>query len=150
MWDKKRRSKMMSLIRSNSNKSKELRLIVILREFGITDWRRHQPLPGKPDFVFRREKVCVFVGGCFWYGCPKCYRAPETNPEFWSGKIVRNRARDRKVNRLLRTDGWAVVRIWEHSLKNHMRNAQRLKIGTQRFLIEREARPGTPRSTSRG
>ncbi|MBI1320197.1 MAG: DNA mismatch endonuclease Vsr [Candidatus Hydrogenedens sp.] len=133
MWDKKRRSEMMSLIRSNGNKSTELRLIVILRAYGITGWRRGQPLPGKPDFVFRRERVCIFVDGCFWHGCLKCYKAPETNPEFWSGKVLRNRARDRKVNRLLRKDGWTVVRIWEHSLKNHSRIAQRLNLALNRF-----------------
>jgi len=133
MWDKKRRSEMMSLIRSNGNKSTELRLILILRAHGITGWRRGQPLPGKPDFVFRKERVCVFVDGCFWHGCPKCYKAPETNPEFWSGKVLRNRARDRKVNRLLRKDGWTVVRIWEHSLKNHSRIAQRLSSALNRI-----------------
>jgi DNA mismatch endonuclease (patch repair protein) len=106
----------MSLIRSRGNKATELRLIEIFREFHITGWRRNQPLFGRPDFTFRRERVVVFVDGCFWHGCPKCYKRPGSNQEFWDTKIGNNRKRDRLVNRELRHEGWKVVRIWQHQL----------------------------------
>ena len=116
IWSKQKRSEVMSLIRSRGNKATELRLIEIFREFHITGWRRNQPLFGKPDFTFRRERVVVFVDGCFWHGCPKCYKRPGSNQEFWDTKIANNRKRDRRISRELRQEGWKVVRIWQHQL----------------------------------
>lgn len=87
IWSKKKRSEVMSLIRSRGNKETELRLIAIFREHGITGWRRNQALFGKPDFTFRRERVVVFVDGCFWHGCPKCYKRPKSNRKFWDPKM---------------------------------------------------------------
>ncbi|MHB1237746.1 MAG: hypothetical protein ACYCY7_09300 [Gallionella sp.] len=106
----------MSLIRSRGNKATELRLIEIFREHGIIGWRRNQPLLGKPAFTFRRERVVVFVDGCFWHGCPKCYQRPSSNRKFWDAKVEANRKRDRFVNRELRNLGWHVVRLWQHQL----------------------------------
>lgn len=117
----------MSLIRSRGNKATELRLIAIFREFGITGWRRNQILFGKPDFTFRRGKVVVFVDGCFWHGCPKCYRRPRSNQEFWDKKIAANRKRDRHVNRELRLLGWQVLRVWQHQLDKPKRVAGRIE-----------------------
>jgi DNA mismatch endonuclease (patch repair protein) len=75
--------------------------------------------PGvRPDFVFPRERVAVFVDGCFWHGCPKHFRMPVGNRSCWRKKMSGNRARDRLVNRRLRASGWRVVRIWEHELAN--------------------------------
>jgi len=113
----------MSLIRSRGNKATELRLIENFREHGITGWRRNQKLVGKPDFTFRRERVVVFVDGCFWHGCPKCYQRPKSNRKFWDEKIAANRKRDRLVNRELRKLGWHVVRLWQHQLAKPARVA---------------------------
>lgn len=118
---KEKRSEVMSLIRSRGNKATELRLIEIFREYGITGWRRNQALLGKPDFTFRRERVVVFVDGCFWHGCPKCYKRPGSNQEFWDTKIATNRKRDRHVSRELSRLGWHVIRIWQHQLKKPRR-----------------------------
>lgn len=118
MWSKKKRSEMMSLIKSKGNKSTELRLIEIFKAYGITGWRRGQKLPGRPDFTFRKERVVIFVDGCFWHGCPECYKRPSTNTEFWDEKFRKNKKRDEKVSRELRQMGWKVVRIWEHQLKH--------------------------------
>ncbi len=52
------------------------------------------PLPGKPDFAFPRRRVAVFMDGCFWHGCPKCYTRPKTNRAFWDKKRTDNMARD--------------------------------------------------------
>jgi DNA mismatch endonuclease (patch repair protein) len=117
VFTKEKRSEVMSLIRGKGNKRTEGALIKIFKEYGITGWRRHLKLPGKPDFTFSKERLTVFVDGCFWHGCPKCYRAPKGNRKFWETKVSRNRERDREVNRELRLRGWRVLRIAEHSLK---------------------------------
>jgi DNA mismatch endonuclease (patch repair protein) len=91
-------------------------LAKLLRAHGFTGWRRHTSLFGKPDFTFRRERVVVFVDGCFWHGCPKHSNMPVNNRIFWQRKLSNNKARDRLVSRMLRKDGWRVVRIWEHDL----------------------------------
>ena len=141
-----KRSEVMSLIRGRGNKDTELRMIALMRAHGITGWRRHVPLTLKvggpkskvqssmkrrvgratgrvrPDFVFRREKVVVFVDGCFWHGCPKPKHAPlpKNRAEWWAAKLAGNKARDRLVTRTLRAKGWRVVRVWECALaKKH-------------------------------
>jgi len=106
----------MSRIRSHGNKATELRLVEILWTYRISGWRRKQKLPGNPDFVFRKERVCIFVDGCFWHGCPQCYRRPGSNRKYWDEKVRKNRSRDRSVTSQLRKDGWRVLRIWEHEL----------------------------------
>lgn len=113
----------MSRVRSANNARTELALIAVFRELRITGWRRRQPLFGKPDFVFRKYRVAIFVDGCFWHSCPRHATFPKQNAAFWEEKLTRNRARDRLVNRTLRRDGWRVVRIWEHELKAKHRTA---------------------------
>jgi DNA mismatch endonuclease (patch repair protein) len=112
-----KRSEVMSRIRGTRNKDTELRLIQIFRTNGIIGWRRGSKLAGKPDLVFPKLKLAVFVDGCFWHGCPKHATWPKTRAAFWLAKITGNKARDRRVNRALRERGWVVVRIWEHELK---------------------------------
>ena len=116
----------MRAVRSHGNLSTELRMIAIFRLHGITGWRRHQKLPGKPDFIFRKARVAVFIDGCFWHSCPKHVRAPPSNVEYWTAKLARNLSRDRKVNSTLRRAGWRVVRVWEHALGEPARVASRL------------------------
>lgn len=113
-----KRSAVMSLIRSRGNRATELRLIALMREHGITGWRRGQVVFGKPDFVFRRERVAVFVDGCFWHGCPKPRHSPppKNHAEWWAAKLGRNKARDASVTRTLQDKGWRVLRIWECDL----------------------------------
>jgi DNA mismatch endonuclease, patch repair protein len=106
----------MAQVKSRGNKSTEKQLIGALREAGIKGWRRGYPLFGNPDFVFRKERVAVFVDGCFWHGHPRKCRIPQTNREYWIKKIGRNKKRDRQVTRHLLKKGWIVVRIWEDSV----------------------------------
>jgi DNA mismatch endonuclease (patch repair protein) len=116
----------MARVKSYGNLSTELRLRSVFRQFKITGWRRHFPIQGRPDFVFRRERLAIFVDGCFWHGCPKCYKRPRTNPRFWREKYKYNAARDRLNTLALRKSGWVVVRIWEHELKTPYRVARRI------------------------
>ena len=81
-------------------------------------FRKHVPdLPGRPDVVFQKAKVAVFIDGDFWHG----YRFPEWEhkvSDFWKNKIGKNRARDQKNFRKLRTMGWRVIRIWQHEVRD--------------------------------
>lgn len=89
-------------------------------------------MPGKPDFIFPKLKLAVFVDGCFWHGCPKHATWPKSRAAFWAAKLTGNKARDRRVNRELRKRGWKVLRIWEHELKR--RNEPRLVRRLHRHL----------------
>lgn len=104
----------MASIRGRGNESTEVALAQAFRRHGITGWRRHQPLHGTPDFVFRAARVCVFVDGCFWHGCPAHCRTPKTSREYWTKKISGNARRDLETTERLKTSGWTVIRVWEH------------------------------------
>jgi DNA mismatch endonuclease (patch repair protein) len=116
VFSKAKRSEVMSRIRGRGNKETELALASLFRRQGITGWRRHPRIFGKPDFVFPKSRLAVFVDGCFWHGCPKHCNQPANNREFWRKKLAANKARDRKVSRALRTAGWRILRIWGHEL----------------------------------
>jgi DNA mismatch endonuclease (patch repair protein) len=129
VFTSRKRSKVMARIRSSGNKDTELKLVAMLREHRVTGWRRGWPLLGKPDFVFARMRVAVFVDGCFWHGCHRHGRVPASNRRYWFNKLIRNKTRDRAVTRTLRSSGWRVLRIWEHELtpKNSNRLLQRIR-----------------------
>ena len=124
----------MSRIRGRGNKATEIALAKLFQRNKITGWRRNQKVFGKPDFVFYKLKLAIFVDGCFWHGCPKHGTQPAGNRSFWKQKFARNLARNRLVNRTLRLAGWQVLRIWEHDLhratkrraNKHKRNEARL------------------------
>lgn len=67
------------------------------------------------DIAFSKQKLAVFVDGCFWHGCPEHGTHPSANAAWWSKKLAANRARDEDTNQLLRTAGWRVLRFWEHT-----------------------------------
>jgi DNA mismatch endonuclease, patch repair protein len=119
VFTKIKRSEVMSRIRGRGNKETELVLAALLRAHGITGWRRHQPLFGKPDFSFRQDRVVIFVDGCFWHGCPQHTNTPVNNRPFWQKKLAANKRRDRLVTKTLRQQGWHVLRIWEHDLSKN-------------------------------
>jgi len=117
VFTKAKRSAVMARIQGKGNKATELALILLLRQHHLKGWRRNQPVFGRPDFVFRRGRITVFVDGCFWHGCPTHFKLPLNNQLFWRAKFEQNRARDKLVNRTLKALGWKVVRIWEHDLR---------------------------------
>jgi DNA mismatch endonuclease (patch repair protein) len=86
-------------------------------------YRVRNRLPGRPDVVFARERVAVFVDGCFWHRCPLHATRPAVNAEFWKRKLSRNVERDIEVTRMLRREGWLVVRCWEHEVDKRPQEA---------------------------
>ena len=106
----------MSRIKGRGNKDTELAMIRIMRKHHISGWRRNYDLFGKPDFVFPKQRVALFVDGCFWHMCPKHFNMPQNNRAFWEKKLLGNKVRDGVVVRTLRQGNWKVVRIWEHEL----------------------------------
>ena len=112
-----KRHEIMAAIHSKNTHSTERRLRAGLASARISGWRMNaKDLAGKPDFVFDEKKIAVFVDGCFWHGC-KCKRLSKTHRSFWKNKIETNIARDKRVSRELRQQGWKVIRIREHELK---------------------------------
>ena len=136
VFETAKRSEVMSRIRGKGNKTTELALAAAFRKVGIKGWRRHtvlkvklkpnrsyvvdakrQILTVKPDFVFRKERVAVFVDGCFWHQCPLHSKIPESNREFWEQKLRKNVERDQRTDKALKAKGWKTFRLWEHELK---------------------------------
>lgn len=111
---RERRSWNMSRIRSTDT-ALERTLRTALWKKGIR-YRRNTKLPGKPDIVLPKEKIAIFIDGCFWHGCPLHSRIPKSNVEYWGKKISRNRERDRETAKALQQDGWTVVRFWGHEI----------------------------------
>jgi DNA mismatch endonuclease (patch repair protein) len=108
-----KRSWVMSRIRSRDTKI-EKNMASLLRKNKI-HYRRFPRVFGSPDFVVEK-KILVFCDGDFWHGY--LYDRKKKPPKkFWRDKIERNMERDRKVSRKLRTDGWSVVRLWEHDIE---------------------------------
>ena len=95
----------------------ELRVRRLLHAAGLRYRVDVAPLRGlrsRADIVFTRQRIAVFIDGCFWHGCPAHGVAPKTNAEYWGPKLARNRARDLDVSKQLAESGWAVLRFWEH------------------------------------
>ncbi len=110
------RSKIMARVKSKGNKSTELKFIDALRAWSISGWRCRIDVLGKPDFVFSKEKIAMFIDGCFWHGCSKHCRLPATNVQYWVDKIQGNIRRDKQVTKEIKKRGWIVFRFWEHEL----------------------------------
>jgi DNA mismatch endonuclease, patch repair protein len=128
--DKARLSWHMAQIRSKGNKSTELKVVSLFRQHGITGWRRHWPVAGRPDFAFPKVKIAMFVDGCFWHGHNCRLFRHSQNADYWKTKIERNKKRDRRVNKTLRAAGWSVIRVWEC----HLKNPERIMRRISRFL----------------
>ena len=114
--DPEQRSRVMRAVPSK-NSAPEIALRKALWAAGLRGYRLHsKAAPGHPDVLFPVERLVVFVDGCFWHGCPSCYRAPKAHKEYWSMKVRRNKERDEKIVAECATKGWDVVRVWEHQL----------------------------------
>lgn len=90
----------------------------------------------RADLVFVRERIAVFVDGCFWHGCPKHVSRPRRNGGWWREKIAANAARDRSTTRLLRRNGWSVIRVWAHEAPERAAGRVRRTLLRRRTLLE--------------
>ena len=118
VFSKEQRSEIMRKVKSNCNKSTELKLIAFFKANGIKGWRRNYKLFGKPDFTFPKNKITIFVDGCFWHGHDCRNTKPKDNSDYWAKKRERNIRRDQEVTKALQERGWIVIRIWECELKD--------------------------------
>ena len=112
---KQQRSKTMSRIRSKWT-SQEKKIHNYLKSHKI----KHEMYPkinGKPDILLSNTKTVVFLHGCFWHKCSKCYKKPKTNKKYWNTKIENNVKRDQKNSKSLKKLGFNVISIWEHQVK---------------------------------
>ena len=117
IWDKKKRSEVMSKIRSKNTKP-ELTLRKALFARGFRYRMNYKKLPGKPDIVFTKYKVAIFIHGCFWHGhereiCKYAIGTPKTNIEYWTKKIASNKRRDNENTLKISSMGWNILTIWE-------------------------------------
>ncbi len=115
------RSKIMSKIRGKDTKP-EVKLRKALHKLGYRYSLRHRfkDYNFKPDIVLVSRRTCIFIDGCFWHKCPKCYRAPKSNKEYWIPKIEGNVIRDQRQNDYLKKNGWKVIRVWEHEINTDL------------------------------
>jgi DNA mismatch endonuclease (patch repair protein) len=109
------RRRCMSSVR-NKNTGLEMQLRRALWKAGLR-YSVNFKLPGKPDIAFPKRKIAIFIDGCFWHGCSIHGSIPKTNTDFWAAKIKGNIERDRRITDQLTTDGWTVIRVWEHEIK---------------------------------
>lgn len=108
----------------------------------------HAGLPGRPDIVFTRARLAVFVDGCFWHRCPEHGTLPRNNGAWWLAKLERNVARDRAKDAALRDLGWSVVHVWEH--ESPVAAADRIEVEWRALTASRPAGSPPRQTESRG
>jgi DNA mismatch endonuclease (patch repair protein) len=108
-----------SIMRSNKRRDTRPELLVrrLLHARGLryrVDHRVVQESRTRADIAFTRQRIAVFIDGCFWHSCPDHLHLPKANADYWVAKLARNVERDAEVTLLLRSLGWTVLRFWEH------------------------------------
>ncbi|MDY0170846.1 MAG: very short patch repair endonuclease [Thermoguttaceae bacterium] len=129
------RSRVMSQIKGK-NTTPERIIVRELRQRKIYFATHATKLPGKPDIVFRRIKLAVFIDGDFWHG----WRLPLWNhklSEKWQNKIARTRERDQQHFRQLRGEGWTVLRIWEHQVEQSLHDCVERILSVRSSLLKK-------------
>ena len=113
---KEDRSKCMSHIR-NKWTLPERKIHFYLKSKKIKH-KMHPKIKGSPDIFLSETNTVVFLHGCFWHKCQKCFKMPNTNRSYWLLKINRNKERDKVNEQLLKRNRYKVIKIWEHQIKN--------------------------------
>jgi len=130
---KNKRSDLMSKIRSRDTKFEREFISALKKTTKIKLKINVALIKGKPDIVFEKEKLCVFLDSDFWHGWQYPRWKHLLKNDFWWGKIENNRKRDRKTTIYLRKKGWKVLRIWEHEIK---KNPEKVISKIIKFLKE--------------
>ncbi|MBQ7727240.1 MAG: DNA mismatch endonuclease Vsr [Clostridia bacterium] len=136
VFSKEKRSDIMRQVRSKGNKSTELKLIEVFDSLGIKGWRRNYSVIGHPDFVFLKQRLAVFVDGCFWHGHDCRNTRPVNHADYWLAKRERNQKHDAEINRRFESRGWTVLRLWECELKKSNRAILEEKL--RRAILEED------------
>lgn len=128
------RSKIMSKIKGKNTKP-ELIVRSVCHQMGLRYRLHRKDLPGTPDLVFPKRRLCIFVHGCFWHRHPGCKYAytPKSRLDFWLPKFAKNVDRDWTAQQALHALGWKVVIVWECHTKDreNLRNEIRIALGTE-------------------
>ena len=127
-----RRSEIMSHIKS---KDTSIELLVRRKLFSMGYRYRvnYKALPGKPDIVFTKKKVAIFIHGCYWHGhdCGSRYaHSSQSNKMYWGTKIEQTKQRDEKHIQALEADGWTVIVLWECQIRQSFDQVIKLIIET--------------------
>ncbi|MBQ1411411.1 MAG: DNA mismatch endonuclease Vsr [Oscillospiraceae bacterium] len=130
IFQKDKRSQVMRQVKSQGNKTTEMKLISYFKSKKITGWRRNYKVKGHPDFVFLKTKIAVFVDGCFWHGHDCRNIHPVTNADFWDKKRQYNIEHDKRITSEFQSRGWQVIRIWECELKKKNRSVLEAKLAS--------------------
>jgi DNA mismatch endonuclease (patch repair protein) len=117
-----KRSEVMGRVKGK-NTTAELLVRGLLHKMGYRFRLHRSDLPGKPDIVLPKYRLCIFVNGCFWHQHPGCPRAtiPASNVDFWETKLMRTKERDHQNITALSKLGWRTMVIWECEIKNTSR-----------------------------
>lgn len=117
-----KRSDIMRAVKSRDSKI-ELEFRRLLWRKGFRYRKNARNYYGKPDIALRKYRTVIFIDSCFWHGCSEHCRMPSSKEDYWIPKIKRNQERDVEVNQHYKSEGWEVIRIWEHEISNNLENA---------------------------
>ena len=123
---KEQRSKTMSRVKSKWT-NPERKFHNYLKSYKIKH-KMYPKISGNPDILLIEENTAVFLQGCFWHKCPKHYRQPHSNKSYWLGKIKKNIVRDKRSYRILRQQGFKVLIVWEHDIKDMEKIIEKIKL----------------------
>ena len=118
IFTKKKRSEIMSMVRNKDSKI-EIKFRKALWKARLRYRKNSTKYFGKPDLIFKKRKIVIFIDSCFWHGCKKHGSMPKVRIKFWKAKLKRNKQRDKEVNRYYKKLDWKLFRIWEHDLKKN-------------------------------
>lgn len=116
---KEQRSRTMSKIKSKWTRQE--RIVHNFLKGNKVKHKMHPKIVGNPDITLRNKKIVVFLHGCFWHKCPKCFIKPKSNIKYWLPKIEKNIRRDKKNSEALKKRGFKVIKIWEHEAKGNIK-----------------------------
>jgi DNA mismatch endonuclease (patch repair protein) len=112
-----RRSALHHAVEHATGYAAELLVRRILHARGMQYWVDNRMVPesrSRADIAFTRQRIAIYIAGCFWHSCPEHHHLPKANADYWVPKLRRNVERDAEVTGILRSLGWTVLRIWEH------------------------------------
>ncbi len=113
------RKKNMRAIHSTNTKM-EINVSKRLWNRGLRFRKNVKNLFGKPDIAIKKYKIVIFLDSCFWHQCRQRGKHPKTNKNYWNNKLYRNVERDKEVNEYYKDNGWFILRIWEHEVKEDL------------------------------